>query len=100
MGEVVSLACSACKAKLVDIVVIKPDAIDPVTGKIFEWKVAAQCCFCGDRSFEQTIAGRYRYFGHGIPKDDDPGEARMLTQVTGVVEDGNRVVFQTAKAQT
>lgn len=49
----VVLECSNCKAPLCEVIIAKEN--DETH------KVVAECCFCGDKSFVKTIAGRLVY---------------------------------------
>lgn len=82
-GGHVCLSCSNCHAGLMDIWLTRPDEIDPLTRKPFEWEVQASCPFCGDKSFTTTIHGGYHISGFGLPKPDDEDETIPSTQANG-----------------
>jgi len=75
-GGHIIVACSSCKAGLLDIWVTRPNEIDPGTGKPFHWKVRANCPFCEDKSFIVEFDGGYHVGGVGTLKeggeDTDP----------------------------
>lgn len=102
-GGHVILSCSACGKPLVDIWVVKADAVNPVTGRPFEWKVVALCCYCGDRSFQQTVRGRYALgcYGRDVPNPDPDGmdDSKLETAVTRVEPRDGVLFFHTKKRQ-
>lgn len=65
------LVCSACDATLVDIWVVKPDLINPLTGKPFVWRMQANCPFCGDQSYITEVVGKYFPGGYAVSLDDE-----------------------------
>ncbi len=94
------LECSACGKPIADIWSIKKDAINAVTKKPFEWKCVAVCCYCGDRSFPQTVQGRIAHGGYGVNIPDPDGgadDAHIFTKVIRVETEGDTLVFHTAK---
>src|SRR5688572_29820531 len=52
-GSHIILQCSKCRKKLCDLWVVQPK-LDIHT------KVVAQCDYCGDRSFEKEIHGKFQ----------------------------------------
>ncbi len=78
-----------------------PDAIDRMTGKPFEWKVQANCPFCGDKSFVGTVYGIYHVGGYGIINPKDPTEKVCSTRFTGEYDElPNKVLFFQAIKET
>jgi hypothetical protein len=98
-GGHVVLSCSACGRPLVDVWVVKPDALDPTTGGPFVWHLRAECCYCGDRSFPVEVRGRWALgpAGEDVPNPDPEGmdDARLYTAVTRIETEGRLVVFHT-----
>lgn len=76
-GGHVILKCSACDKPLIDLWVIKPDA--PVQ-QVYQ----AKCCYCGDRSFQQTVKGRVAIAGISNPKPDDEEDYIPVTLFCGI----------------
>jgi hypothetical protein len=91
-GGHVILACSNCRAGLVDIWITRPD-------QPFEWKVRANCPFCGDKSFVEVVKGGFHYGGYGVVKDDDPDEDIPSTVVDHFDIEGDQFVFTLKKAR-
>lgn len=83
------LECSNCQKSLVDVWSVQPD-------QPFNWKVKAKCCYCGDTSFEKDVTGLFRYSGAQEPTENDPEDTRLVTQVTHMDVDGEKVLFYTA----
>ena len=92
------LSCSNCSAMLVDIWLTKPNAVNPVTKKKFEWKVQANCPFCKDNSFVDTIYGIYHYGGCGKIKDDNADDDIPSTIIVDFVLKDGLVKFNVEKA--
>lgn len=96
------LECSSCGNKLIDIFHTQPDAIDPRTGEPFQWKMRAQCCYCGDKSYIKDITGKFHIGGYGEDKEDDPNDDIPRTKMNGdytEIIDGEEVlVIKTVKA--
>lgn len=92
------LSCSNCSAMLVDIWLTKPNAINPVTQKRFEWKVQANCPFCNDNSFVSTVYGIYHYGGCGKIKEDSDDDDKPSTIVDFFVLEKGLVKFNVVKA--
>jgi hypothetical protein len=79
-GGHVIIRCSNCKKPLVDIWRTRPNEKDPRTGKPFEWKFIAGCCYCGDKSYIHTILGGFHIGGYGI-NTNDANEAYEKTSI-------------------
>ena len=98
-GGHVILACSACGKPLVDIWIIKADAINPNTGKVLEWKMVALCCYCGDRSFQETVHGRYALgcIGKDIPSEEPDGsdDSKLETSINRIETKEGVLIFHT-----
>lgn len=69
-GGHVILECSGCGSKLVDIWVIKPDAVRP-DGQPFVWQGVAHCPYCGDKSFLKSWRGKFARHGYAVNKPGD-----------------------------
>src|SRR5215216_2355652 len=80
-GPHVLIKCSACGKELVDVWVTQPNEQDPRTGKPFEWKIQAHCCYCGDTSFIEIIRGAFHWGGIGETKKDDAEDSIMKTVI-------------------
>lgn len=65
------IRCSNCEAILMDIFQTMKNAVNPNTGKVFEWKIVASCPFCGDKSFPVDIQGTFHPGGYGKIKHDN-----------------------------
>lgn len=71
-GGHVIIRCSVCNKPLADIWRTRPEMKDPRTGKAFEWKFVAECCYCGNESYITTVLGGFHIGGYGtnnITKD-------------------------------
>lgn len=75
------LKCSACNKPLVKIVITRPNELDPTTKNVIEWKLKADCPYCGDHSFEEVIKGGWTYSGIEGPNE------LLITEVSDLVED-------------
>ncbi len=69
-GQSFVLDCSNCGKGLVDIVVTDPAAtVQTGLGRKktvpVQWKLKADCGYCGDHSFAKVINGNFRYSPHG-----------------------------------
>lgn len=95
-GGHVILSCSACGTALVDIWIVKANAINPKTGKVFQWKGKAICYACGDSSFLQSWEGKYAL---GCISNDavDPDDSKIISRVTKVETKGDLIIFHTVK---
>jgi hypothetical protein len=51
-GEEFLLKCSTCDEPLIGVLVIQPD-MPTIT------HISAKCCYCGDKSFQETVEGGY-----------------------------------------
>lgn len=74
------LECSSCGKPLIDIWVVKADPM--------ERTYRAQCCYCGDRSFQKTVSGRTAIVGISKPNPLDPEDFIPVTRWTGNRQDG------------
>ena len=96
------LECSSCGRSLIDIFHTQPKAIDPRTGKPFEWKMQAICCFCKDHSDVVEIKGKFKLGGYGKIKEDDESQDIPETFPDGIEEikigNENILVVKTVKA--
>jgi hypothetical protein len=93
-GGRVVLACRNCKAGLFQFWVTRPGEIDPHTNEPFEWKIQANCPFCGDRSFVKTVKGNGHAGGYHVPKPGcEADEVIPSTSWTGEFESRGDVVF-------
>lgn len=92
------LKCSGCGRGLIDIFRTQPNAIDPATRKVFEWKVKAKCCFCGDHSYITEIKGKFHLSGYGVIKEDDPSQDIPETFPGETYEEGEVLIIETVKA--
>lgn len=86
------IKCSACGKKLVDVWRTQPNETDPRTGKPFEWKIQAHCCFCGDTSFIETVKGAFHWGGIGETKVDDAEDSVMHTVIDDTKDDEKGVI--------
>lgn len=50
----VLLECSSCQAPLCEIIIVKNEPPK-------EYRIYAECCFCGDKSFTKKVVGRLVY---------------------------------------
>lgn len=83
-GHVI-LSCSACGKPLVDIWLIKPNAIDPAIRQPFRWKGKAICCYCGDESFPEEWQGRFASGPYGQDIVDPDPEAMNDSRIRHVI---------------
>lgn len=51
---IVKLECSNCKAPLCEVIIANNEPPN-------QYRVHAECCFCGDKSFTKNIVGRLVY---------------------------------------
>jgi hypothetical protein len=84
-GGHVIIRCSNCNKPLVDIWRTRPDAKDPATGKTFEFKFVAECCYCKDISYITTVQGVFHIGGYGV-NTDDGNEAYEKTTIIDQLE--------------
>ena len=70
-GGHVYVRCSACEAILLDVYRTMPNAVNPRTGKVFEWKLQANCPFCGDHSYVTEVTGMFHLGGMGHARRDN-----------------------------
>lgn len=89
------LRCSNCSAPLVDIWITNPK-ID------IQWKVRAECCHCGDKSFESIIHGQFHRGPAYVDKQgnyDENGEC--FTALDEVITDDEKeiIIFNTSKVR-
>lgn len=89
--------CSTCGKGLVDILVTQPKAIDPLTKKIFEWKIRVNCCYCGDRSYVKTVYGKFHLQGFGKIKRDDPTDCVAETCIENTFDEKGVLIINTVK---
>lgn len=82
-GGHVIVRCSNCNAGLLDIWRTLPHAVNPRTGKVFQWKVRANCPFCGDRSFVTEVEGVFHVGGYGEVKHDNEDDDIPSTVIQG-----------------
>ena len=99
-GGHIILKCSGCDHPLVDIFIVKPDAVDH-EGKPFEWCAIAHCS-CGDRSYEKSWRGQFKQGPAAIDNPNDTEDAKLLTRIINIgndknAEGKNRIVFYTRK---
>lgn len=97
-GGHVILECSSCGRGLIDVFRTQPDAIDPLTGDVFEWKLQAKCCFCGDRSYVAEVKGKFHIGGFGQIKEEDPTTDIPETFPADTDEEGDVLVIDTVRA--
>jgi hypothetical protein len=99
-GHVI-LSCSACGESLVDIWIVKKNAINPQTGKPFRWKGKAKCWACGDESFPVEWQGKFApgHFGVDMENPDPDGmnDSKVTSVVTRIETVGDTLVFHTKK---
>jgi hypothetical protein len=100
-GGHVILRCSACNKPLVDIWRTRPNQIDPRTGKAFEWKFVAECCYCGDKSYPTTVLGGFHIGGYGKNTNDNNEAYEQTTIIDQLPMQGREDVtlVKTAKFQ-
>lgn len=91
-GGTITLSCSNCHKELVVIRITRPQEHD-------EYRLQAECCYCGDKSFEQTIRGGFHYKGAGRPDPSNPDLDIPETIIDDVDMDGSNFLFLTRKAQ-
>lgn len=82
----VYLCCSNCDAYLVDLFVTDDT---PEIRTVF----SASCPHCGDGSFPVAVDGLVNRAGVGFPKEDDPEDWVMSTQVAEDEETGGGFHF-------
>lgn len=85
------LACRSCGAWLVDVIRTAPEADCSMLYR-------ADCCWCGDTSFETEIHGGVCVGGCGAPRPDDPTDQIESTSAPEPSFEGAVVVFQVHKA--
>jgi hypothetical protein len=99
----ITLSCSACGEHLVDIWIIKKNAINPETGRVFKWKGKAQCWACGDYSFPKEWEGRFAPGHYGVdvvnPEPDEMNDSKVSSIITRIETKGDMLVFYTAKGK-
>ncbi len=91
-GGTLTLECSSCGKKLVNIWITRP-------GEKVVNKVKATCCFCGDASFTKTIKGGFGFEPYGkLISERDVMEDVIIENIeTDETSDGYRVKFITKK---
>jgi len=99
-GGHVYLRCSNCNAILMDCWRTQPDAINPRTGKVFTWKIRANCPWCGDQSFSTEVTGVIHIGGYGVPKEDNEDDDIPSTSIDppDFDPDTNTFTFNVLKA--
>ncbi len=78
-GPHIILECSACGVPLVDCWITKPN-FD------IETKIQAECPYCGDHSFEETINGGFHL-----------GITDHTILIDQIIDENNKVFIETAK---
>lgn len=91
-GGKVILTCSNCNEPLVQLQITNPH--EPRT-----LKVQAQCCFCGDTSFEKEITGGFYHAGAGKPHPEDEDVEIASTVVDDIEMENDTYLFITKKAK-
>jgi hypothetical protein len=91
-GGHVILKCSNCDKPLVDVLITRPN--DP-----FEWKVVAKCCYCGDKSVEHTIKGRFAPNAIVRFTDEDENDYVEVTKITRWEQVGDQSIFHTVEVK-
>jgi hypothetical protein len=71
-GGHIILKCANCAKPLVDIWRTRPNEKDPRTDEVISYLVAAECCYCGDKSYVKEIKGGFHVGGYGTTKVNDP----------------------------
>ena len=97
-GGHIYLRCSSCDKGLADIYITQPEAIDPKTGEVFEWKAKAKCCYCGDQSYAKEFKGKFHLAGFGKIKVDDSSETIPETAVDYFDEENGTLIIYTIEA--
>lgn len=90
-GGHVYVACSNCRAGLMDIWRTRPYEQET-------WIVQANCPFCHDVSFQVKVQGGFHYGGYGVPKEDDEDDVIASTIVEHFETVGNIFQFTIKKA--
>jgi hypothetical protein len=80
-GGHVIIKCSSCHKPLVDVWRTRPDLKDPRTGKPFEWKIVAACCYCNDKSYITTVLGGFHIGGYGVDVCDPNDKRDVIDSV-------------------
>ena len=74
--------CSNCNAPLADVRIVDPDAD-------ISWDIIAECCHCGDKSYQKTIKGVFQ-----IGMTEEIGK---YTHVVGFSDGDKPVIIKTKK---
>lgn len=77
MKNMIVLKCSACGKPLAKVWSWQKNSAD------IEFKIAAQCCYCSDRSFQISFKGLFAYAGYGLT---DPHNLDNEIPVTDVID--------------
>ncbi len=81
------IECRSCKEKLVDIWIVYPKETQVNTAY-------AECCFCGDRSFDVKFSGGFACAGYG---ESDPNDENNVFPHTNVIDVNTRILYMTKK---
>ena len=89
-GNKITLKCSSCNKKLVNIWITRPD-------ESYVWKIRAKCCYCDDHSFDLEVKGGFHFGGYCEVTNPNTEDETFYTCVTKHEVENDRIVLYTEK---